>query len=275
MSGATILRKRVKSGFVAVPNETSRDGILSFKAVGVLVHMLSLPDGAKISADVLAGAGEGKEGRSAVLSALKELRKAGYYRTVKERGPDGRLFTVVEVSDERGKLLEEHPGSPEFDYPTSAEPTSAEPTSDNPTPTDEDLLERPTHTPHSPPALTSETSPTAPPAEDGPDPFDAVFWPAYPLKTKKPDARKAFKAALTKASLEQIMAGLARWTPYWSARRNQFVPYPASWLRGEQWADDIPAHGGSRRAEAEQQTRDVGDAFVAAMRAKELTDGVT
>ena len=267
MSGATILRKRVKSGFVAVPNETSRDDKLSFKAVGVLVHMLSLPDGARISADLLAGAGEGKEGRSAVLSALQELRQAGYYRTVKERGPDGRLFTVVEVSDERGKLSD----PPEFDYPTSAEPTSAEPTSDNPPPTDEDLLEKPTHTPHSPPALTSETSPTAPPAAEGPDPFDAVFWPAYPLKTKKPDARRAFKAALKKTSIDQIMAGLDRWKPYWRSRQNQFVPYPASWLRGEMWADDIPAH----TRPAEQQTRDVANAFVARMRAKGLPDGVT
>jgi hypothetical protein len=83
MSGATILRKRVRSGFTQVPNETIRDGGLSFKAVGVLVHMLSLPDGAKISADQLAEAH--REGRSAILSALQELRDGGYYRFVPSR----------------------------------------------------------------------------------------------------------------------------------------------------------------------------------------------
>lgn len=166
MSGATILRKRVRRDFVQVPNETIRDSGLSFKAVGVLVHMLSLPDGASISAEKLAEAHS--EGRAAILSALKELREAGYYRTVKQRGSDGRMFTVCEVSDTRGRLAEANTEGVPVEAPPESENRTPEPEAENRTSVDpspkcgyptfgnrtskeEDLLEIPTDTPCSPP----------------------------------------------------------------------------------------------------------------------------
>lgn len=126
-----ILRKRLDSRFVQVPNDTARDRRLSFKAVGVLVHILSLPDESPISADYLA---EGHtDGRSAVLTALRELTEAGYYRAERRRTEAGTFRMEVTVSNVPMD-------QPECDYPTPVDPIS-----ENPTPNDKDqpLVERP------------------------------------------------------------------------------------------------------------------------------------
>lgn len=137
-----VLRKRVRANFTVLSNNTIRDSQLSFRAVGVLTHILSLKDGSPISAEELALAHT--EGRDAVAAALKELTKAGYYRTTKRQGPDGRWVTEVEVGSERGLLTEPGfsgpgdggsptPGKPTSGKPTSGAPTSGEPTSGQPT----------------------------------------------------------------------------------------------------------------------------------------------
>jgi hypothetical protein len=80
--------------------------------------------------------------------------------------------------------------------------------------------------------------------------FD-TFWDLYPHKISKGDARKAFAQALKKTSfyairqaLEvQIAAGIfaariadarCRGLP-----PKQLIAYPATWLRGERWSDEI------------------------------------
>jgi hypothetical protein len=78
--------------FVAVPNETIRDERLSFKARGILAYMLSHVDGWK--ADYLEISRHGKEGREAVMSALRELDDLGYRRVDRTR-VDGRWHSEV------------------------------------------------------------------------------------------------------------------------------------------------------------------------------------
>lgn len=68
-----------------------------------------------------------------------------------------------------------------------------------------------------------------------PDGF-AAFWSAYPRKVGKGAARTAFVKALRKASVETILAGLAR--AEWSADP-QYIPHPSTWLNAERW-DDAP-----------------------------------
>ena len=75
------------------------------------------------------------------------------------------------------------------------------------------------------------------------------FWSAYPRKTAKGDARKAWMQ--TRAIRPPINIVIERVKGYMAwredlARRREFVPalaYPATWLRGERWADafDTPA----------------------------------
>lgn len=69
--------------------------------------------------------------------------------------------------------------------------------------------------------------------------FEA-FWSVFPRKVKKPDALKAFKAALKKVPFETIVdAVLAQKEAKNLKRPKDFIPYPATWLRGEQWGDEL------------------------------------
>jgi len=69
--------------------------------------------------------------------------------------------------------------------------------------------------------------------------FEA-FWSAYPKKKAKPDARKAFDAAIKKTDIATMLAAIVRQrqSADWLKQSGQFIPYPASWLRQEGWADE-------------------------------------
>jgi hypothetical protein len=68
----------------------------------------------------------------------------------------------------------------------------------------------------------------------------AKFWQAYPRKTAKADARKAFAKAWRKLppfDEELILAGgLERAKAAWTDA--QFIPHAATWLNGERWQDE-------------------------------------
>ena len=67
------------------------------------------------------------------------------------------------------------------------------------------------------------------------------WWSIWGKKKAKGDAEKAYKAALKKISHDDLMA---KTQAYWdhvkaSGTDLQYVPYPATWLRAEQWDDDL------------------------------------
>lgn len=68
------------------------------------------------------------------------------------------------------------------------------------------------------------------------------FWACYPKKVAKADARKAW--AQTKAVRPDITTVInavtaACRTEQWMRGGGQFIPYPATWLRGERWDDEL------------------------------------
>lgn len=77
--------------------------------------------------------------------------------------------------------------------------------------------------------------------------FDA-FWKLYPRKRDVGHARSAFIAGLKKAPLPEIMAGLDRALLTWADAEPRFIPYAATWLRGEGWLDE-PGLSDAERAE--------------------------
>ena len=71
------------------------------------------------------------------------------------------------------------------------------------------------------------------------DDFDE-FWKLYPRKVAKGDARKAWKqVSAIRPPLERLLKAVvvARATDEWRKDAGKFVPYPATWLRGERWDD--------------------------------------
>lgn len=139
---SAILRHRHPNRFTVLPNDAIRNPALSFRSVGVLAHLLSLPDGAKVDSATLAGAH--KEGRDAVRAAYRELETHGYYRKELIRLPDGTLRTEVVVSstpmngETAGRTEDGFPGAgPGPENPAPVGPAPVKPTPVQPTPVDQ------------------------------------------------------------------------------------------------------------------------------------------
>ena len=82
------------------------------------------------------------------------------------------------------------------------------------------------------------------------DPFFDVFWSEYPKKMNKSTAVKAWaKLKPDSELLNKIMEGLARWkqSESWQRDNGRFIPYPASWLNGRRWEDEVQTVSSSPR----------------------------
>ena len=67
------------------------------------------------------------------------------------------------------------------------------------------------------------------------------FWTAYPKKVAKADARKAWlQTKDVRPDIAKLLCAItaACKTEQWMKSGGSFIPYPATWLRGERW-DDI------------------------------------
>jgi hypothetical protein len=65
------------------------------------------------------------------------------------------------------------------------------------------------------------------------------FWAAYPRKTAKVLAGRAFDRAIRSTTLPVMLAAVERQklSDQW---RRGFIPHPATWLRQERWMDELP-----------------------------------
>lgn len=123
--------------YTTVPNAWMRDPALSFKARGLLAHLLSHADGYELSIKSLAESTH-KEGREAIMAGLKELRLRGYLELRKSRDRLGTFRTeyVLRAPDEALALPVDNPTSARSANPTRRATRSANPTatrSANPT----------------------------------------------------------------------------------------------------------------------------------------------
>lgn len=67
------------------------------------------------------------------------------------------------------------------------------------------------------------------------------FWTAYPRKTGKKAALKAWKAAKDKPDIQTIIAAITaqKASQQWQKDGGQFIPHPATWLNQGRWADVV------------------------------------
>ena len=66
------------------------------------------------------------------------------------------------------------------------------------------------------------------------------FYAAYPRKVAKLDAEKAFMQMTRRYDAEEIILGAQKFAQTMAAegKEQQFIPYPASWLRAGRWMDE-------------------------------------
>jgi hypothetical protein len=103
-------RSRPKSGWTPVSNrDVAQNYTLSLKAKGLLLTLLSHPDGGGRTTERLAylhkaNGGKG-EGEHAIREAMKELRAAGLVAQTRAKGERGRWVMTTAVSDTPEGLL--------------------------------------------------------------------------------------------------------------------------------------------------------------------------
>lgn len=89
--------KRPSSHFTVLSNEIIRDRRLSWRARGILIYLLSMPDDWRTTTAHLTSVGQ--EGRDSIRGALSELEMIGYLIRQKHQDDRGRWSTATYVYD--------------------------------------------------------------------------------------------------------------------------------------------------------------------------------
>lgn len=239
-------RRRLSSQFAQIPNALLRDEGLSARARGVLCYMLSHADGFEITRSLLNSAFT--EGREALDTALRELRDAGYVRSIRHQDETGR-FTGREylVFDERG----------------AAEAESE----DDISPSDGEAVTRETRTTGNPPPYKNTNSLRTPAFKNTKDisrDFDSIYedfratWKAVGVWQAGPKVRAKLEQLVKQGKLAEIEGGLRRLIADPNRPEANFVPRPLTWLNQSRWEDDpYPAPAGRQGAAAQALSVDL------------------
>ncbi|WP_395574019.1 helix-turn-helix domain-containing protein [Streptomyces sp. BK79] len=113
--------------FTVVGNHLLQHRELSLTAIGLAVHIQSLPAGAPVGIKALAG--RFPEGEIRIAAALRELEEHGYLARTKERLPSGRVVTRT-VSRNKPRALLVAARSPAVSPPSPPTPGFAAPGAD-------------------------------------------------------------------------------------------------------------------------------------------------
>ncbi|MFE7550013.1 helix-turn-helix domain-containing protein [Streptomyces gardneri] len=96
--------------FTVVGNHLAQHEDLSLVAIGLAVHIQSLPTGAQVDIDTLAD--RFPEGRTRIANALRELEAHGYLRRTRVRTDGGRMVTRTVSCNQPGRTADEDEPSP-------------------------------------------------------------------------------------------------------------------------------------------------------------------
>lgn len=264
-----IRRSRLAGDFLQVPNATVRDDRLSHMARGVLVELLSRPDGWEATADDMwrasvAKHGKDSPGRRAFRAAFAELKEHGYLAAGREPLNGGRYATVLTLTDVPHAGTSERPAQTQkpaahTDVPhagTSEHATDVPPTGTSEPPAETDIRAGRTDVPLSdvPHAGTSReengekntgvkntsSSPAAP--QDDEDLTDfGNFWLLFPKSRDRPATLVAWREAVaTGADPKKITAAAQAYAKERAGENPRFTKFSANWLRDQRYEDDFP-----------------------------------
>jgi hypothetical protein len=102
MTAKRIIRVANREQFVVVLTKTAQDDTLSWKARGILIYLLSLPDNWQIYVSDLINRAPDKE--TSVRTGLKELEKAGYLTKQRTRDSKGKITGTEWIIHEKAEV---------------------------------------------------------------------------------------------------------------------------------------------------------------------------
>ncbi|AKN68780.1 hypothetical protein QR97_02255 [Streptomyces sp. PBH53] len=98
MTNRSAIRINRRHHSVRIETATTRDDDISFRALGLLTHILGHKEDWQVRSEQLAR-GKNREGRDAIRKALHELARFGYYRLERRRYLDGTQAMGTAVSE--------------------------------------------------------------------------------------------------------------------------------------------------------------------------------
>ncbi|MEV5156917.1 helix-turn-helix domain-containing protein [Streptomyces sp. NPDC053728] len=222
-SGVIHVNVRHTAGFTVIGNHLAQHRGLSLVAVGLAVHIQSLPAGAKIGIKRLAE--RFPESETRIASALRELEASGYLHRSRVRLAGGRIVTRTVSYNQPGAAS----------VAAAPRPRPARRTSE-PAPHVPPM-------PHEPvPVASVQPRPTPPPAPAPPP--AAVFGPAPTARTAPPSPLpqpQALTPELQRAAAA-LLADLRRHAPQLvlsEADISGLVPGVAAWLERDAHPDTV------------------------------------
>lgn len=169
----------------------------------------------------------------------RELEGHGLLSRERRQRQDGsrtsdlyRLHTDVNLTDSP---------SPDSESPDSKSPDGeSEPTRRRVTTTPTESQGQPDAESEQEEPITLPSQNPSPTHQDAGDGFDE-FWDAYPIKSGRAPALKAWGKAITKAEPTDIIAGAHRYAEFIARQRPDYkVKWPQGWLNDERWTDNLP-----------------------------------
>ncbi|ATL28102.1 DNA-binding protein [Streptomyces formicae] len=121
-SGIRHINRRHPDRFTVVGNHLTQHRGLSLTAIGLAVHIQSLPAGAKVTIKCLAD--RFPEGEVRIAAALRELEAHGYLARTRERLPSGRVITRTVSYNNPPAMTASPPSPPPRPTPPPPPPTA-------------------------------------------------------------------------------------------------------------------------------------------------------
>jgi hypothetical protein len=189
--------------FTQIPNNWVRDSNLSLKAIGLLTQLMSHRPGWNMSISSLARFN--KTGVRTIKSAVQELELNGYLiRSEKqEHNPDGTFADYVW--------------------------TTADPLQNGVTAKSVDAKQ------HTKNTITKEEQPIKNKQENTDTGFEK-FWELYPKRINKTQALKAWKQAIKRKPVDELLA-LTKAYSEGKLPEVTFIPHASTWLNNDRWED--------------------------------------
>ncbi len=246
------IRVNRTEGYTTISTYHLRDKRLSLKAKGLLSSLLATPPG--WSASVAGFAATCKDGKAGINTAMKELEEAGYVTRLRRQDEHGRFtgmeYTVNELPQTEAPTPQEtadpepfaenrqmdESNQPFTDFPSTEKPLMEKPSTEKPLTENQPQYNNIIN-------LSNKKSTPKPPEGVESEAGFAQFWAAYPRKTAKARANRAWRRLkVDETTLAVILAALERdkQSDQWQRDGGQYIPYPATWLHDRRWEDADP-----------------------------------
>ncbi|WP_432071351.1 hypothetical protein [Streptomyces sp. AA1529] len=226
--GVVHIKYRHRERFTVVGNHLAQHRELSLLAIGLAVHIQSVPDGTRV--DIKSLTARFPEGEARIAAALRELETYGYLTRTARRAPGGRIVThTVSYDNPVAPQRRPHAAPRVTEEPRSG---AAARTVPPPPPTPPQATPAPPPTPPQPPTTTPLPAPKPPlPEPRTPDPVRQGTAAALLAGLRRDDDRLLLSERDVARLTPAVGAWLERGTGPEAVRRTLTAHLPAGPLR--------------------------------------------